>query len=87
MLEHRDALFGERVSGANSGADFGAQIAALHSEPLDLGERTIEVLLDVVGERLERRDVDDLRVRREIAGERRAQQLVNTDQKRRERLA
>jgi hypothetical protein len=28
MLEHREAVLGERVAGADAGADFGAEIAA-----------------------------------------------------------
>jgi hypothetical protein len=87
MLEHREALFGQSVSGAHGGADLGAQIAALHGELLYLSERAVEVLLHVVGERLERRDIDDLRLRGEIAGERGAQQLVDADQEGSQRLA
>jgi len=67
MLEHRRAVLLQRVSGANAGADFGTEIATLHGQLLYLRERPVKVLLHVVGERFEWRDVDDVRVRRETA--------------------
>ncbi len=65
VAEHGGALFGQRVAGADSGADLGGEIAAFEGELLDLAQGLIEILLHVVRERLERRDVDDLRCRRE----------------------
>ena len=46
-----------------------------------------EVLLDVVAERLERRDVDDLRLVRKLAGDALAHQVVDRGEERSERLA
>ena len=66
LLEHGAALGGKRVAGADGGADGWAEIAALEGEFLDLLQWLFEVLADVVGERLERRDVDDFGVRLEL---------------------
>ena len=60
VAQHGGALFGERVAGADAGADFGGRDSRAPGRVLDLGERAVEVFLDVVGERLEGRDVDDL---------------------------
>ena len=54
---------------------------------LNLGERAVEVLLNVVGERLERGDVNDLRGGRERAGNGQAQELVDGNEKGGQRFA
>ena len=79
VAEHGGTLFGEGVAGADGGADLGAEIAALHGELLDFGQRGVEVFLDVVGEGFERADVDDLRAGGELAGEGGAEELVDAD--------
>ena len=79
LLEHGAALGGQRVAGADGGADGRAEIAALEGEFLDLLQWLFEILADVVGERFERRDVDDFGVRLEFAGERLAEELVDAD--------
>ena len=53
----------------------------------DARERRLEIAVDVVRQRLERRDVDDLRLVREPSLEPIAHQPVDGGQKRRERLA
>jgi len=58
-LEHQPALGWERVSRAHGGAHLGAEIAAFESKLLDLRQRLLQVLADVVGEGLERRNVDN----------------------------
>ena len=55
------ALARRGVAGAHRGADRHAD-ARSSSSVADAGERRLEVLLDVVRQRLERRDVDDLRL-------------------------
>ena len=65
----------------------GQRIAACGGELLDLGERAVEILLHVVGERLERGDVDDLRGGRERAGDGQAQESIDGDEKRGQRFA
>ena len=87
MLEHRGAILGESVSGANAGADFPAQVAALDGELLDFAEWSVEILLHVVGERLERRDVNDLRLRCKAAVDGGAKKFVDADEKGGEGLA
>ena len=87
LLEHGAALGGERVAGADGGADGRAEIAALERELLYLLQWLFEVFADVVGERFERRDVDDFRVRLELAGERFAEELVDADEEGGERFA
>ena len=59
-LDDRLALGLRGVAGAEGGADAVRGVAQLAGDLLDLGERGFEVALDVVAERLERRDVDDL---------------------------
>ncbi len=58
-LEHEAAIFGERVAGADGGANLRHQEAALTGHLEDFPERDLEVLLDVVAERLEGGDVED----------------------------
>ncbi len=79
VTEHGGTLFGEGVAGADGGADLGTEIAALHCELLDFGEGGVEIFLHVVGEGFERADIDDLSAGRELAGERRAEELVDAD--------
>ena len=68
---------GGSVSGADHGADGGHEVAALGGELLDLEERLVEVLLHVVAERLEGRDVEDLGALGEGSGEGLADQRVD----------
>ena len=58
-LEHLAPLFHQRVAGAHGGANLGHQEAALGGQRQNLAERAVEVLLDIVAERLQRRDVQD----------------------------
>ena len=84
---HALALRRRRVAGAHPGADLdlrqapGAQLLA-HS-----GERRFEVALDVVRQRLERRDVDDLRLVRQAALQPLPHQRIDRREKGRQRLA
>ena len=80
VAKHGGTLFGEGVAGADAGADFRAEIAALHGEALNFGEWGVEVFLYVVGEGFERADIDDLGAGRELAGEGRAEELIDADQ-------
>ena len=86
-LEHLGALAGEGVSGADAGADLGAEIAAGGGELLDFSEGAVEVLLDVVGEGLEGGDVEDLRLGGEGAGDGLAEEGVDADEEGGEGLA
>ena len=86
-FEHRPALRYRRVAGADSGADRRAEVPALERELLNFLQRRFEVLLDVVRERFQRRDVDDLRFAAQPAFERFTDEAVDTNEKRREGLA
>ena len=76
MAQHRRALAGRRVAGADRNADVEGEAA----------QRSPQIALDVVGERLQRRDVDEARSR---LARRRAltHELVECPEERRERLA
>ena len=59
---HAVALARRRVAGAHPGADLDVGQALRAQLLADAGERRFEVLLDVVRQRLQRRDIDDLRL-------------------------
>src|SRR5205823_13967078 len=63
---HRRALRAGRVAGAYRDADLGRVEAELGGDVRDLGEWPLEVLADVDGERLQRRDVHDPRADRDV---------------------
>jgi hypothetical protein len=87
LAAHALALRGRRVAGPHEGADLDiGEAARLQLRP-DSGEWRLEVLLDVVRERLQRRDVDDLRRVREPAFEALPHESVDRGEERRERLA
>ena len=58
---HALALGRRRVAGAHPGADFDVGQPLRAQGLADAGERRLQIALDVVGQRLQRRDVDDLR--------------------------
>ena len=62
LARHLLALPLRRVAGAQGGADGRQRDAPFGREGGDFGQRDFEVLVDVVAERLERGDVDDLRL-------------------------
>jgi hypothetical protein len=53
----------------------------------DLAQRDLEILLDIVAQRLQRRDVENFGAVAQIAGERLAHQAINADEECGERLA
>ncbi len=86
-LRHLRA-FGRRcVAGTDPGADLDIRQAALFQRRADAGDRRFEILLDVVGERLQGRDIDDLRRIGERAVEALAHQPVDRREEGGERLA
>ena len=86
-LEHVAALFHQRVAGAHGSANFRHQKAALGSQRQDLAQRPVEVLLNIVAQRFERRDVHDLGAVVQRAFQRFAHQTINADQKCSQRFA
>ena len=84
---HALALAGRGIAGPHPGADLHVRQALRAQGVADAGKRRFQVTLDVVRERLQRRDVDDLRLVPELAGEALAQQRVDRREKGGERLA
>ena len=58
MLEHGPALCRQRIPGPHRRPDRGTQIPSCHRQFLDLAQRLLEILLYVIAECLERRNVD-----------------------------
>ena len=58
-LQHLAPLFHQRVAGADGGANLRHQQAAFAGQRQDFAQRTFEILLDVVAQRLQRRDVEN----------------------------
>ena len=86
-LQHLAAFFRQRVAGADGGANLGHQVAALAGQRENLAERNFEVLLDVVAQRFQRRDVENFGAIAQFAGERLADKAIDADEECRERLA
>ena len=81
LFEHGRAILHRRVASADTGADLRAEIASCQGELLNLREWAVKVLLNIVGQRLQRRDVHDLCARSEAALQCLAQQAIDADKK------
>ena len=68
VLHHLQALGRGRVAGADGGADRREQNSLFGGEIGDAGQRDVEILLNVVREGLQWRDVENLGVIAELAG-------------------
>ncbi len=86
-LQHGAALVHERVAGADGGADLGHQQAALAGHLQNFAQRDFEILLDVVAEGFERRDVEDFGAVLQVSGQGLANQAIDAGEKRGQRLA
>src|SRR5580704_120646 len=86
-LQHRTALVHERVAGADSGANLWHQEATFACHLQNFAEREFEVLLDIVAQRLQWRNVQDLGAILEIARQRFSHQSINAGEKCGEGLA
>ena len=86
-LQHLASFFGQRVACAHCGADFRHQHPAFRCQRENLAQRTFEIFLDVIPQRLERRDIQNLSPIHQVAFERLAHQPINTNQKCRQRFA
>ena len=84
---HALALPLRGIAGAQRGADGRQLDAALAGQGGDLGQRDFEVLVDVVAERLERRDVNDLGLVGQRPQARAAHQAVDGGEEGGERFA
>ena len=87
LAQHRAPLRHQRVARANRRADVRDVVTGFAGQLHDFREWSLEVLLDVVAERFERRHVHDLGPVRERAVDRLPYESVDAGQKRRERLA
>ena len=86
--EHRDAGRGCGVAGADLGADLRQLDVELPSHRADFGEGNLEIVVDVVGQGLERGDVDDPGLVGELALPLRiADQTIDADQEGGQRLS
>ncbi len=86
-LQHGPPLGRERVTRAHGGANLGHQQAALAGHGEDFPQRHFKILLDVVAQSLERRNVENFRPVGQIARQRLPHQPVNASQKRSESFA
>ena len=84
---HRLALVRRRVAGAHHDAQRRAAPSPCEPASARARQRLLQVLLHVVAERLQRRDVDDVRAVLERAGRAGGEQAVERPQERRQRLA
>ena len=87
LATHALAFRGGRVAGAHGGADAHVRQALPEQFRTDAGQRLLEVLADVVRQRLERRDVEDVDFVRESLAQPLAHQFVDGGQESRQRLA
>jgi hypothetical protein len=83
----RRRSFIKRVARAHGGADLRHQQPAIARHLQNFSERDFEILLDVVAERLERRDVENFGAVAQFARERLAHQPVNAGQEGGQRFA
>ena len=84
---HALALARRRVAGTHPGSDLHVRQTLRTQGLADAGKRRFQVPLDVVRQRLQRRDVDDLRLVPQPALQPLPQQVVDRCEKGRERLA
>ena len=83
---HRLPLVCRRIAGAHEDANLRQRHATLRGELLNLGQRLLQVLLNVVGERLQRRDVDDAGAIVELTGGGTLNEAVDRPEKRGQRF-
>ena len=74
----------ERVAGADGGANLRHQQAAFAGHLQNFAKRNFEVLLNVVAEGLQRRDVQNFGAVVKFAGQGLAHQAINAGEKRRQ---
>src|SRR5437763_4744470 len=86
-LQHRSALRRERISGADSGANLRHQQPTFTSHLENFTQWHFEVLLNVVAECLERRNVQNFGAVLQLASQSLAYQTVNAGEKSRESLS
>ena len=86
-LQHRAALVHQRVAGADGGTNLGHQQTAFARHLKNLAQRPFKIFLNVVAQRLQRGDVENLGAVVQISCQGLADQPVNTGQKRSQSFA
>ncbi len=86
-LEHLLAIRHWRVTGAHQHAQFRQQQPGLQRPFSDLGERLLKIFLNVIAQRLQRRDVEHMGMVVELTGQGLLEKLVDAGQKSREGFA
>ena len=81
LAVHALALARRRIAGAHPGPNLDVRPPLLTQGLTDAGERCLQVALDVVGQRLQRRDIDDLRLVSEPPLQPLSNQVVDRRQK------
>ena len=81
-LQHGAPLVHQRVAGAHRSANLRHQQAALARHLQDFAQRDFEIFLDVVAQRLQRRDIQNFGAVVEITRQRLAHQSIDAGQKR-----
>ena len=85
--EHELAIPGRGIAGAHRHADLGHQQARRHRRVRDLRQRLLQVFLDVVAERLQGRDIQDLGSVFQLTRERLLEQAIEAGQEGGQRFA
>ncbi len=86
-LQHLAPLFHQGVAGANGGANLRHQVAAFTGQREDFAEWDLEVLLNVVAQRLQWRNIENFGRVAQISGECLADKAIDADEKCREGFA
>ena len=86
-LQHGPALVHQRVAGADRGANLRHQQSALARHLQNFAQGHFEILLNIVAQRLQRRNVKNFSAVVQIAGQRLADQAIDAGEKCRQRLA
>ena len=80
-LQHQPTVFRQRVAGTHRSANLWHQQPALRCQRQNLSQRPFQIFLDVVAQRLQRRNVENFRPVHQLASQRLAHQPVNASQK------
>src|SRR5688572_18593752 len=85
-FEHLLAIGHRRIAGAEQYTEVRHQEAGQQRSVADFSERSLEVFLNVVAERLQRRNVEHLRMVIELSRERLLEEMIDAREKRGKRL-
>ena len=80
-LQHRQPLLRQGVARAHAGTNLRQEVAAFQRQRQNFFQGLVQVLLNVIGERLKRRNIDNLRRRGQPSFDGLHDQLIDRDQK------